>query len=240
MYLVVFYQQLKDTIFGVNYQNILVIWNLLNYEEMFVGKPIYTKVCCDLYRNFYIYAWNLIILSYTNSFISSVYLWVLTSHYTLHVCCISLKRFKQFRLFWPSSFVDPLIKGTNNFWKVRGLIDGFNEFLRQIASGVERRQMSRWVPCDFLPPLKEIYRTTPIFLGIQIHQGHIWRICRALDWGQCFTQTCKGGRRLWRRHNFKNISELLLCEWRYYRCIIKGVANWHQMRPTLLIAGSVL
>ena len=31
----------KDTSFGVNYQNILVIWHLLNYEEMFVGIQIY-------------------------------------------------------------------------------------------------------------------------------------------------------------------------------------------------------
>ena len=33
----------KDTIFGVNYQNIMVIWHLLNYEEMFVGTPIYIR-----------------------------------------------------------------------------------------------------------------------------------------------------------------------------------------------------
>ena len=44
--------------------------------------------------------------------------------------------FKEFREFWPNSFVDSLEKVTNNFWKVHGLIDGFNESLRQIASGV--------------------------------------------------------------------------------------------------------
>ena len=45
--LVAFYQQLpiggKDTSFGVKYQNILVIWHLLNYKEMFVGTPIYIR-----------------------------------------------------------------------------------------------------------------------------------------------------------------------------------------------------
>ena len=56
-----------------------------------------------------------------------------------------------------------VIKGTNNFYKVRGLIDGFNELRRQIASGVEKQKMSQWVPYDFVQPLKDIYRTTPIF-----------------------------------------------------------------------------
>ena len=56
----------------------------------------------------------------------------------LQVCGISLTRFKKFRIFWPCSFVDPLVKVTDKFWKIRGLIDGFNESLRQIASGVEK------------------------------------------------------------------------------------------------------
>ena len=33
----------KDTIFGVIYQNILVIWPLLNYEDIFVVTPIYIR-----------------------------------------------------------------------------------------------------------------------------------------------------------------------------------------------------
>ena len=41
-------------------------------------------------------------------------------------------------MFWPSSFVDPLVKGTNNFWKVRGIVDGFDKPGIQIASGVEK------------------------------------------------------------------------------------------------------
>ena len=31
-----------------------------------------------------------------------------------------------------------LVKGTNNFWKFRGIIDWFNESRSQIASGVEK------------------------------------------------------------------------------------------------------
>ena len=51
------------------------------------------------------------------------------------VCGISLTRFKEYMKFCPSYFVDPLVKGTDNFWKICGLIDGFNESHMQIASG---------------------------------------------------------------------------------------------------------
>ena len=34
-------------------------------------------------------------------------------------------------MFWPSSFVDMYVKGTNNFLKVCGLIEGFNGSRRQ-------------------------------------------------------------------------------------------------------------
>ena len=47
-----------------------------------------------------------------------------------------LTRIKEFRAFLPCYFVDPLVKGTDNFWKICGLIDGFNESRRKIASGV--------------------------------------------------------------------------------------------------------
>ena len=87
---------------------------------------------------------------------------LLTSLYPLQVWIISLTSFKEFRMFWTSSFFDPLVKGTDIFWKVCGIIDGFNESRRKIASGVEKRQMSRRVPCNFVPPLREIYLTTPI------------------------------------------------------------------------------
>ena len=105
---------------------------------MLVETPIYIKVCCAHYRNFYIYACHWIILYYTTLLISRMFLWVLTSLCPLHVCDISLTIFKEFRIFWPSSFVDPSVKGTDNFWKIRGLIEGFNRSRRQIASGVEK------------------------------------------------------------------------------------------------------
>ena len=34
---------IKDTSFGVKYQNILVTRHLLNYKETFVGTPIYVR-----------------------------------------------------------------------------------------------------------------------------------------------------------------------------------------------------
>ena len=153
----------KDTSFGVKYQNILVTRHLLNYEDISVGTPIYIKVCCDIYRPFYIYAFHWIIFSYKTFFISWVFLLLLTYIYTLHVYGISLTRFNYFSKFFPCSFVDLSVKGTNNFWKLCGLVDGFNKFRRQIPSGVEKLNMSRWVPYNFVPPLKYIYRTTPIF-----------------------------------------------------------------------------
>ena len=127
------------------------------------------KVCCANYRHFYIYDCHWIILSYATSFISWMFLWVLTSVYPLQVCGIFLTRFKNFRTFWPSYFVDPSVKGTNNFWKIREMVDRFSESRRKIDSGVEKRQMSRWVPYNFLPPLKDIYCTNPLFLGSRIH-----------------------------------------------------------------------
>ena len=82
-----------------------------------------------------------------------------------------MTRFKDLRKFWPYSFVDPLVKGTNNFWKIRGLIDGFNESRRQIASGIEKtadESMSailfRTTPKGYLPHYSYISRN-PETLG---------------------------------------------------------------------------
>ena len=49
-----------------------------------------------------------------------------------------MTRFKEFRTFWPCSFVDPLVKGIDKFWKIRGIYGGFNESRRQISSGVRK------------------------------------------------------------------------------------------------------
>ena len=120
------------------------------------GNTDLYKICCDLYRPFYIYACHWIILSHTTSFVSWVFIWVIASLYPLRFFCISLTRFKEFRTFWPCSFIYPSVKGTDNFCKVHGLIYGFNELRRQITSGLEKRQMSQWVTYNFVPPLKEI------------------------------------------------------------------------------------
>ena len=124
---------------------------------MFVGTLIYINACCGVYRTFYIYACYWILSYYTTLFISWIFIWVLTSLYTLQICAIYLTRFKEFRILCIWSSVDILVKVTDNFWKVLGIIDQFNESCRQISSGVEKRHMSRWVPYNFVPPLKYIY-----------------------------------------------------------------------------------
>ena len=64
----------------------------------------------------------------------------LTLFLNLQVCGISLTMFKEFRTFWPRFLVYSLVKGANKLWKIRGLIDGFNELRRQNASGVEKNR----------------------------------------------------------------------------------------------------
>ena len=83
----------------------------------------------------------------------------------LQVCGISLTSFKYFWTFRPCSFVDPLVKVVDNFWKICGLIDGFNESRSQIASGKEKtadESMSairfRTTPKGDLPHYSYIFR----------------------------------------------------------------------------------
>ena len=82
----------------------------------------------------------------------------------LQVCGISLTRFKEFRTFWPCSFVDQSVKVTGNFWKIRGLIDGFNKSRSQIASGREKTADESMSAIRFL--------TTPI--GDLPHYSYIF------------------------------------------------------------------
>ena len=120
----------KDTSCGVNYQNLLVSMKILNYEDIFVKTPIFIRYVL------------LVIVIFTSMLaIELVYLTKLCSFHgfsfeylpiflPLQVCGISLTKFKEFRTFFPCSFVDPLVKGTDKFWKIRGLVDRFNESRR--------------------------------------------------------------------------------------------------------------
>ena len=56
--------------------------------------------------------------------------------FPLQVSGISLMRFKEFKEFLTCYFTSPLVKFTDNLWKVLGIVDGFNESCRYIASGV--------------------------------------------------------------------------------------------------------
>ena len=62
--------------------------------------------------------------------------WVLTYIYPLQVCGVYLKNHKGFQAFWPFSFTSPTVKGIDNLWKFRGIIDNFKNSRRKIASEV--------------------------------------------------------------------------------------------------------
>ena len=54
----------------------------------------------------------------------------------LNVCGVSLTGIKEFKVFWTGPFISSSVKFTDTFWSVSGIIDGFNESLRQITSEV--------------------------------------------------------------------------------------------------------
>ena len=84
-----------------------------------------------------------------------------------------LDKVKEIKVFWPFSFNCPLVKGRDNFWKIQGLNNGFNDSRRQIYSGEKKMEMSQLVTYNFVPTLKYIYCTTQLCLGIRSHWGQI-------------------------------------------------------------------
>ena len=138
----VFYRLLpmgrKDARFGVKYPKVLVSMKIWHYEEMFVEPPIYIRY---VGLTIVIFLSMLLIELFYRTQPSSFHGYFfehLPIFLHLQVCGISLTRFKEFRKFWPCYFVDPLVKVTDDFWKIHGLIDGFNESRRQIASWREK------------------------------------------------------------------------------------------------------
>ena len=91
----------KYTSFRVKYQNLLVIWKILNYEEMFAETAIYI--------------WYVVLTIFICTSTLAVELFYLTQLFSFHgcffeylplfiylqVCGNSLTRFKEFRTFWP-------------------------------------------------------------------------------------------------------------------------------------------
>ena len=170
----------NDASFGVKHPNVFVSMKI--WRDVRETTDLY-KLCCAHYRHLYIYAYHWTLYRTQPCLFHGCFFEYLPIFLRLQDCGISLTSFKEFRTFLPCSFVDPLVKGTNNFCKIRGLIDGFNKSRRKITSGKENPQMSQWVPYDSVPPLKDICRTTPIYLGSWIHWGQRWRKCRAQGWG---------------------------------------------------------
>ena len=106
---------IKDTSFGVKYQNVLVSMKIPNYEEMFLETPIYISY---VVLTIVIFTSMLAIeLFYCTPLCSfrGCFFEYLPIFLHLQVCGISLTRFKDFRTFFTCPFVDPLVKGTNNF-----------------------------------------------------------------------------------------------------------------------------
>ena len=152
-------------------------------QRNFRGNTNFYKVCCDIYRRFYIYACHWIILLYTTLFNPWIFLWVLTYISPFTGLWHILDKVKGVQDILAMLLCWSVGKSYRKFWKIRGLIDRFNESRRQIALGEEKRQMSQWVPYDSVPSLKEIYRTTPIYLESWSHWGHRFIMWRAQGWG---------------------------------------------------------
>ena len=80
------------------------------------------------------FATELFYLTLIHSFVGCYFDYLLL--YPLQVCGVSLTRSKEFKAFWESYFTSPPVKVADNFWKVWGLVDGFNKTHKQISSGV--------------------------------------------------------------------------------------------------------
>ena len=110
----------KYTSFGVKYQNILVGWKILNYGDILVETSIYINYAVlSIVIYIYMLVIELFYLTQLCSFIGCFF-YYLPIFLPLQVCGISFTRFKEFRKIWSFSFVDPLVKGTNNFWRSVG------------------------------------------------------------------------------------------------------------------------
>ena len=104
---------------------------------MFIGNKIYIRhVVISIILSTVMISIETFYLTQLCSFIGYLLEYLTLS--PLQVCGISLTSFNDFKAFWTCSFTNPTVKGIYNFWKVRGLIDGFNNSCRQIVSGLVR------------------------------------------------------------------------------------------------------
>ena len=104
----------------------------------------------------------------------------------LQVCRASLTRFKEFKEFWPFYFTSLSVKRIDTSVKYRGSFAGLMSRAGILHLGCEKQHMSKWVPYDFVSPLRDIYHTTPIYLGSRSHWVHISRIWLIIGWGLCY------------------------------------------------------
>ena len=103
-------------------------------------------------------------LTLLHSFIGCYFEYLSLSH--LQVCVVSLSRLYEFKDFFPCSFLSPSLKGANTFWKLWGIIGGFNESRRQISSEVGKIADESMGAIRFCTTQKG-----DLFLGSRSHGG---------------------------------------------------------------------
>ena len=88
----------------------------------------------------------------------------------LHVCSVSLTRIDYFKDLWPCYLHYPLVNVKDNFWRVREIIDGFNNLCWKITSGAEKTAYesmssirSHTTPKWYLPHYLLIFRNPELF-----------------------------------------------------------------------------
>ena len=108
----------------------------LTDRDVFCTKYL-QRIIFPLYSFNYFYLLLLTMLYCTSLYIYWTSLWVIT-YISLYICGFSLTRFKEFKELWPWYFYSPLVKDIDTFWRVRGLIEGFNKFHRNINLGLEK------------------------------------------------------------------------------------------------------
>ena len=163
----------------------MVSTKIRNYEEMFVEPPIYIRYVV------------LTIVIFTSMLAIDFFIVQKFVHFMdIYLSILYLS------IYWFVAYPWQGLRSSGNFGHVHllicwyrvpinseksvGWLTGLTIHAGKLLQGKKKTQMSQWVQCDSVPPLKESYCTTPIFLGIRIYWGRRWIMWRDLGWGQCY------------------------------------------------------
>ena len=164
---------------------------------------------------------------------------MLASIYPVQVYDIYLTLFKDFKEFWPSLFTSQSVKCVYNFWKLRGIIDGFNGSLRYISSWVKKTADESICDIHFHdPPTGDLPHYSYIFRKPYPLGAHMKNVdCYSL--GTMLHLDIQKGEGDINTSNFeKYIGGTAVCM-KIVTMATKTGDNSHQIIPTLLISGSV-